>query len=176
MPHPFAMSLLCGSRDENIAEIVADWKRLTDRAPWRSLSDTDWVNHLAPLLSAIFDAGVCGGGSHKCRRRVIEAAMEHGEQRRAQGLAIDVLLDEHNELRNAVWRFLSRRAGRELSDEFLAEIVRFDAAGTFAAMGSLRGYYRLEIERERDWGCESDRIVADWEETSVTGDGTASPS
>jgi len=39
-------------------------------------------------------------------------------------------------------------------------------------MGGLRGYHRQEIERERDWAGEIDRIVSDWEQTSLTGDGS----
>jgi hypothetical protein len=105
------MSLLCEPRAENIAEIVIGWKRLTDREPWRSLPNSEWVDHFPPLLNA---------------------------------------------------------------DESLSEIVRFDAAATFAAMGSLRGYHRREIERERDWNGEVARIVADWEQTSLTDDEKAS--
>lgn len=160
-----AVTILCESRDENIAEIVAEWQRLTDREPWRSLSHSDWVDHLPPLLEAMLDAAVCGSGSHEGRGRVIDTAMQHGEHRRAHKLPIDVLLDEHSALRTAVWRFLSRRLGPETTKDSLAEIIRFDTAGTFAAMGSLYGYHRTEIERERDWSGESARLVGEWEQT-----------
>jgi len=66
----------------------------------------------------------------------------------------------------------SRTPGRARTDESLAEIIRFDAATTCTAMGGLRGYHRQEIERERDWAGEIDRIVSDWEQTSLTGDGS----
>jgi hypothetical protein len=168
------MSILCEPRAQNIAEIVAEWKRLTNREPWCSLPDSEWVDHLPPLLNAMFDATVCGRGSHDGRRRVIEAAMQHGEQRRSHGLPLDVLLEEHNELRTAVWQFLSRRGVGAQIDDSLGEIIRFDAAATFAAMGSLRGYHRREIERERNWEGEIAQIVVDWEQTSLTGDETAS--
>jgi len=161
------MSILCESRDENIAAIVARWKHLTDREPWRSLSPREWVDHLPPLLGAMLDAAVCGAGSHDGRRRVIEAAMQHGEHRRAAGLPVDVLFDEHSELRTAVWQFLTGHIDPDLTDDALEEIIRFDTAGTFAALGSLRGYHRREIERERDWPNEIARLVTQWEQTSL---------
>ncbi len=163
-----AVSILCESRAESIAEIVVEWQRLTDREPWNALSRNDWVDHLPPLLSALLDAGVCHPGSHEERRRVVEAATKHGEQRRAHDLPIDVLLEEHSALRTAVWHFLSHRLGRLAASGSLGEIIRFDAAATFAAMGSLRGYHRIEIERERDWASEIDQLVAEWEQMSDT--------
>ena len=78
MPRPYHMSILCDSKDENVGEIVAEWKRLTDREPWRSLPHSEWVDYLPVLLEAMLDASVCGTESHEGRRRVVEAAMHHG--------------------------------------------------------------------------------------------------
>jgi hypothetical protein len=117
----------------------------------------------------MLDAAVCTSASHESRRRVVEAGALHGTHRREQELTIDVLLDEHNALRNAVWHYLSRRLGDVRAGDALSEIVRFDATATFVVMASLRGYHRIEIERDRDWNREIDQIVSDWEETSLTG-------
>ena len=80
---------------------------------------------------------------------------------------MEMLFDEHTELRGAVWEFLTHRAGHELASEAIAEVVRFDAAGSFAALGSLRGYHRPELERKRDWASQITELVDDWEHTSL---------
>jgi hypothetical protein len=162
------VSILCEHLDANIAEIVAEWQRLTHRPPWTSLTESQWVDHLPPLLRAMIEAAACSPGSHDARRRVVEFALVHGEHRRALELPFDILFDEHSCLRNATWRLLTDRSGPNLNDSVVAEIVRIDAAVSFATMASLRGYHKSEIETTQDWNEVIDRLVDDWENVSLT--------
>ena len=164
----YAVPILCDSVDENVAEIVASWKQLTNRPPWTRLTPAQWVDHLPPLLRAMIDAVICGRGSHDARRRVVESGIIHGGHRRANDLTVEVILDEYYYLRNATWGFLQSRLGTRLDSEIVAEILRLDAAIVMATLSSLRGFHRIEVERTREWNQVIEDLVVDWENTSLT--------
>ena len=163
------MPILCESIDENVVEIVVEWKRLTNRPPWTNLTPSDWVDHLPPLLRAMIDAVICGTGSHEARVLVVQSGILHGAHRRASGLNVEVILDEYYFLRNATWKLLSGRLGTRLDYQIVAEILRLDAAIVMATLASLRGFHRIEVERTREWEQVIEDLVADWENTSLTG-------
>ena len=162
------MPILCDALEDNIAEIVEEWKRLTGKPPWATLTTSQWVDHLPPLLHAMIDGVVCGSGSHDARRKVVEAAIRHGSDRRAQGVPLDSIFEEYYQLRTATWHLLTTRAGAELGQGVVAEILRLDAAIGVATLASLRGYHRFEFEKTREWGQVIDDLVRDWEHTSLT--------
>jgi hypothetical protein len=163
-----AMPILCDALEDNIAEIVAEWKRLTSKPPWATLTSSQWVDHLPPLLHAMIDGVVCGNGSHDARRKVIESGIRHGSHRRALGVPLDTIFEEYYQLRTATWHLLTTRAGAELGPRVVAEILRLDAAIGVATLASLRGYHRLEFEKTREWDQVIDDLVKDWEHTSLT--------
>src|SRR5262245_32751701 len=152
--------MLCESLENNITSIVAEWKRLTDKPPWTSLTDSQRIDHLPPLLRAMIEGAVCGPGSHEARLHVVESAIKHGEQRRAVGFPLEAIFDEHSFLRMATWRFLTRETKSLSHSGIVAEIIRLDAAIGIATLASLRGFHRAEFERIRDWnGVISDLVT-----------------
>lgn len=162
------MPILCDALEDNIAEIVAEWKRLTSSPRWTALTPSQWVDHLPPLLSAMIDGVVCGNGSHQARRKVVEAAILHGAHRRSLDLPMDIIFDEYYHLRTATWHLLTTRAGSRLGSGIVAEILRLDAAIGVATLASLRGFHRLEVEQTRQWEQVISDLVNDWENTSLT--------
>jgi len=162
------MPILCDALEDNIAEIVGEWKRLTRKPPWTTLTASQWSDHLPPLLHAMIDGVVCGRGSPEARRKVVEAAIHHGAHRRALGLPMDTIFDEYYMLRTATWHLLTTRAGTKLGAGIVAEILRLDAAIGVATLASLRGYHRLEVEKTREWDQVISDLVNDWENTSLT--------
>jgi hypothetical protein len=161
------MPILCNDLDGNVAAIVAEWKAATNRPPWNALTESQWVDHLPPLLHAMIEGVLCAGGSHEARRSVIEQATIHGQHRRSSGLPLEIILDEAAELRAATWRFLTGRVDSVADSEVLAEIVRFDAAVTVATIASFAGFHRAEHERTRTWKETVDALVTDWEDASL---------
>ena len=162
------MPVLCDALEDNIAEIVGEWKRLTRKPPWSSLTTSQWVDHLPPLLHAMIDGVVCGTGSHDARRKVVASAIRHGSHRRALGVPLDTIFEEYYQLRTATWHLLTTRAGAELASGIVAEILRLDAAIGVATLASLSGYHRLEVEKTREWDQVIDDLVKEWEHTSLT--------
>ena len=122
------MSTLCDGLDSNISAIVAQWKQLTNRPPWTTLSESDWVDHLPPLLRAMIEGVVCHGGLHAARQRVVEQAILHGAHRRRHGLSLDNILEEQAQLRQATWRFLTEKAESVVNSAIVTEIIRLDSA------------------------------------------------
>jgi hypothetical protein len=163
------MSTLCDGLDSNIPAIVAQWKQLTNKPPWTTLSESDWVDHLPPLLRAMIEGVLCLGGSHPARERVVEQAILHGAHRRRHGLSIDNILEEQAQLRQATWRFLTDKTESVANSEIVTEIVRLDAAISVATLASLTGFHQMEIERTREWDEVVDKLVKNWEQTSLTG-------
>jgi len=162
------MPILCDALEDNIAEIVGEWKRLTTKPPWATLTTSQWANHLPPLLHAMIDGVVCGTGSHDARRRVVEWAIRHGSSRRTLGLPLETIFEEYYQLRTATWHLLTTRAGAKLASGVVGEILRLDAAIGVATLASLRGYHRLEVEKTREWDQVIDDLVREWEHTSLT--------
>jgi hypothetical protein len=162
------MPILCDALEDNIAEIVEEWKRLTSRPPWATLTPSQWVDHLPPLLHAMIDGVVCGSGSHEARRKVVQSAVRHGSHRRALGVPLDTIFEEYYQLRTATWHLLTTRAGAQLGQGIVGEILRLDAAIGIATLASLRGYHRPEVEKTREWKEVIDGLVEDWEQTSLT--------
>jgi hypothetical protein len=167
------MSTLCDGLDSNISAIVAQWKQLTNRPPWTTLSAADWVDHLPPLLRAMIEGVVCHGGSHEARQRVVEQAILHGAHRRRHGLSLDNILEEQAQLRQATWRFLTEKAESIVNSTIVTEIVRLDGAISVATIASLSGFHQAEIERTREWDEVIARLVENWEQTSLTGEASS---
>jgi hypothetical protein len=158
---------LCEKVPLSIDTIVSEWKRLTRRAPWTHLSESDWVDHLPPLLTAMIDGVVCGSGSHQARRRVVEQGILHGAHRRLAGLTIDDLYEETTHLRTATWHLLTAETSDEVGAEAFIEVIRFDAAIGVATLASFTGFRRSASGEEQDWAAVIDRLLERWEHASL---------
>jgi hypothetical protein len=158
---------LCEKVPLSIDTIVIEWKRLTRRAPWTNLSESDWVDHLPPLLTAMIDGVVCGSGSHEARRRVVEQGILHGAHRRVAGLTIDDVYEEATHLRTATWHLLTAETSDEFGSEAFIEVIRFDAAISVATLASFTGFHRSAMEEEQDWAAVIDRLLEHWEHASL---------
>jgi hypothetical protein len=162
------MPILCEDLEPNVSEIVTEWKRLTNRPPWSTLSHADWVDHLPPLLRAMIEGVVCNNGSHAARRQVVERAIIHGEHRRAHGLTVENILEEQSELRTATWSFLVRQVDSVATSGIVGEILRFDATISVATLASLTGFHRHEVEQTRPWEQVIAGLLENWEHTTLT--------
>jgi hypothetical protein len=158
---------LCEKVPFSIDAIVLQWKRLTKRAPWTNLSESAWVDHLPPLLTAMIEGVVCGSGSHEARRRVVEQGVLHGTHRRAAGLSVDDIYEEASHLRSATWHLLTAETRDEIGVDAFIEIIRFDAAISVATLASFTGFHRSAMGEEQDWAAIIDRLLANWEHASL---------
>jgi hypothetical protein len=159
--------ILCDGLDANISAIVDEWKRLTDRPPWNTLPESEWVNHLPPLLRAMIAGVICNHGSHEARRNVIEKALVHGAHRRAHGLTVEIILEEQAELRTATWHFLTGKVDSVATSGILGEILRLDAAVSVATLASITGFHRAEVERTGEWNDTVAKLLKNWERASL---------
>jgi hypothetical protein len=161
------VTTLCEKVPLSIDTIVMDWKRRTRHPPWTNLSESDWVDHLPPLLSAMIEGVVCGNGSQKSRRSVVEQGIQHGRHRYASGLSVDNILDEQAQLRSAMWRLLMTQTNNDIESDVFLEMVRFDVAIGVATLASVTGFHRSAAKQEQDWGSIIDRLLAEWEQATL---------
>ncbi len=140
-----------------VPAIVGCWSAKVDCAPWSRLTTAQRVDHLPRYLEALFDwlRTAHRGSSY----RFLEAAAEHGQQRRLQGLSYDVVMEESAYLRRAIWE-----CGGPNPDE-IGEMIALDSALTVGLMASLRGYARGELSGERGWRDALEDLATDWTES-----------
>jgi hypothetical protein len=160
------MTTLCEKVPLRIDSIVMEWQRRTRRPPWTKLSQTDWVDYVPPLLSAMIEGVVCGNGSHEARRRVIEQAIIHGAHRHAGGLSVENLLDEQSQLQSAIWELLIGESPSDIESETFLEIIRFDVAIGVSTLASVTGFHR-SAANEKDWSSVIDLLLAQWEHATL---------
>ncbi|HEY4303536.1 MAG TPA: hypothetical protein VGM82_03670 [Gemmatimonadaceae bacterium] len=127
-----------------------------DRPPWSALSHADRVDHLPPLLRKLIDWAFCSPTEQTQARAFIDAASEHGVQRRALDLEYDVIMEESAVLRRAIWEVAAP------SFEERANMIKIDSALTVGLMASLRGYAKPELTRDGKWETSLTRIAGEW--------------
>ncbi|HEY9225389.1 MAG TPA: hypothetical protein VIP11_02000 [Gemmatimonadaceae bacterium] len=161
------MAVLCNDLSGNVAAIVSDWKRLTNKPPWSTMPERDWVDYLPPLLTAMINGVICQAGSHDARRTVVERGTIHGEHRRAHGFSVEDMFEEAALLRRATWNFLTNKVESVTESGIVGEILRLDAAISVATLAGMAGFHKVELERANRWDSIVDRLLAHWEETSL---------
>jgi hypothetical protein len=142
-----------------VTEVLTEWDRLVREEPWFSLPPENRRGELPDVIAAIAAATLCYPDRLDAHRSQVEAAALHGERRRAQGLPEHVIPSELHLLRQALWRYLTRRHGS--SDRTTSAILRIDRGITVATNAAMWGYYRDEIEGMGKWEEGMDRIAAE---------------
>lgn len=142
------MKEICEDLKSNARKLVEKWDRKTRGEPWASLPKDYRVDHLPDVLSGLVEASLCRPLDEEAHSENLWAAVNHGSQRRKQGVAEHVLFREYHLLREVIWRYLRKQDYPDL----LQAITRIDAAISLALMGSLRGFYRAELEEAGQWG------------------------
>ncbi len=134
---------------------MAEWERLCCDAPWDALPENHRVDALPGVLAAAIDAA-SKSSERSCRTAVVDAAIKHGQDRRAQGFELQVLFTEFYFLREAIWRTL-----RKITDAASAydAVLPIDHALTVATRATVAGYHRQEFEEQGRWADKVDALT-----------------
>ena len=137
------MKQICESIKNEADRILELWEEIARQDPWLDLPRKHRIDGLPEVVVGIAEASLCDPFDRESHRRKIVAAMEHGRERRKQGLEDALIFTEYHLLRQAMWRFIrdgfDPRRGVEA-------ITRIDTAITLATIASLRGYHAQELE------------------------------
>jgi hypothetical protein len=150
--------LLCDDIRQNVDEVIREWERLVASQPWFSLPRTHRVDNLPDVVVGLAEASLCIPADHHAHRGQIDAAVQHGEHRREQGIPESMIFTEFHLLRQAIWNYLVGTFGA--SQATVAGIMRIDMAMTVVTNASMWGYHRPEIEALGKWEEGIARIVA----------------
>lgn len=148
-------SSLCELLMKRAGEIMAEWERLCCDAPWNALPENHRVDALPGVLAAAIDAA-SRTDERGCRMAVVDAAIKHGQDRRAQGFELQVLFTEFYFLREAIWRTL-----REITeaDSAYETVLPIDHALTVATRATVAGFHRQEFESQGRWAEKVDALA-----------------
>lgn len=152
------MNEICEDIKGNVPEVLLEWERRVREQPWYSLPADRRVANLPDVIVGMVEATLCSPADERAHRRTIEAAAEHGEHRRRQGIPEHLILTEYHLLRQAIWYYLVGKFGS--SARTTEAIMRIDTATTIAANASMWGYHREEIEALGKWDEGIERIVS----------------
>ena len=141
-----------------VPKIVNRWQQLTDRAPWNTLSEEEWIDHLPPLLMELLSSDDDWNS-----RELIQQAVTHGSDRREQLFPPDAILEEYHLLRFAIWEAMSADAA---AGEMLAPILAVDNRISATTLASLHALYRAE-PAGAPWSDMVDELVARWEDRGL---------
>ena len=137
------MSVTCDDVKAHLAEVLVEWHTVTGDQPWLSMPPENRVDHMPQLIRDLSDAALGTPVDLEARLRTLDAAVKHGEERRAHGFSDGLLLAEYILLREALWRYIRRAAPLE---EAGPAIMRIDSAITLASRAALYGYHARELE------------------------------
>lgn len=145
---------------EDAEAILAAWRAITRKEPWLSLPEGADLNHLPEAIGALVDAALLDPCTEEDIRCLVESAATHGEQRRKDGFAEPVLLQEHHLLRCAL--------GNYVEDLCRGSLVAFEARArlditiTLAATASLLGYHHAEVDARGEWPEAMEQLAREW--------------
>lgn len=152
------MEIICEDIKGNVSEVLAEWEQLVREEPWYSLPAEHRIDSLPDVIVGLAEASLCSPQDRESHRQKIDAALEHGAHRRGQGIPEHLILTEYHLLRQAIWRYVTRRFGS--SDRTTQAIMRIDTAISVASNASMWGYHRPEIEALGKWEEGMERIVS----------------
>jgi hypothetical protein len=151
------MRAICEDIKSNVPEVMAEWERRVKSQPWFILPREERAGTLAALVAELAESALCSPPDVEAHRRAVDAAAEHGEHRRRQGIPDATLFTEYHLLRQAIWSYL---AAKHPPSAYLVDAIsRIDTAITTATNASMWGYNREEIEALGKWEEGLDRIT-----------------
>lgn len=140
-------SSLCDLLKTQTGEILEEWEKLCCAAPWDALPESHRLDALPGVLAAAIEAAAMDD-ARNCRTAVVDAAIKHGQDRRAQGFELQVLFTEFYFLREAIWRTLRKIAD---APSAYAVVLPIDHALTVATRATIAGFHRQEFEEQGRW-------------------------
>ena len=124
----------------SIGTLLRDWAGTTGS---QGSTGAGRAKELDVLCSAVLDLAGCGDDAVAEAERACErAAMEHGRGLRAGSLSEQLVFEECDLIRRAIWHYVQRQAA---DDDRAAEAIgHVDAAITLATVSALRGFHQEE--------------------------------
>lgn len=153
------MRKVCEHLRAHIPDVVAEWESAVRQEPWFSLPQNHRIDNLPGVVVGLVEASLCDPGDEAQHRRQIQAAVEHGETRRAQGIPDHLILTEFHLLRQALWRYMLRELDERPA--VTQAILRIDTSISVASNASMWGYHRAEIEGLGKWEAGMERLVTE---------------
>jgi len=129
-------------------EIMDEWNRNTDELPWSALEAADRQNNLAGVITRVIDCAMSPAARDIRVTALVDAACNHGEARRKQGLDVQSLFTEYFVVRTATWRQLRTLAEGQIAYNAIFVI---DGLLSIASRGTVLGYHRAEMEANGLW-------------------------
>lgn len=151
------MKEICEDIKGHVPDVLLEWERRVREQPWYSLPAGHRAANLPEVIVGMVEATLCSPADEQAHRQTIEAAAEHGEQRRRQGIPEHLILTEYHLLRQAIWYYLVGKFGS--SARTTEAIMRIDTATTLATNASMWGYHREEIEALDKWEEGIERMI-----------------
>ncbi|MGI8509386.1 MAG: hypothetical protein ACR2MQ_08680 [Gemmatimonadaceae bacterium] len=140
-------SSLCEVLKTRTSDILGEWEQLCSAAPWDALPESHRLDALPGVLAAAIEAA-SKTDARNCRTAVVDAAIKHGQDRRAQGFELQVLFTEFYFLREAIWRTLRKIADAANAYE---AVLPIDHALSVATRATVAGFHRREFEEQGRW-------------------------
>jgi len=152
------MNEICEDIKRHVPDVLLEWERRVREQPWYSLPAGHRIANLPDVIVGLVEASLCSPADEEAHRRKVEAAAEHGEHRRRQGIPEHLILTEYHLLRSAIWYYLVGKFGS--SARTTEAIMRIDTAITLATNASMWGYHREEIEAMGKWEEGVERMIS----------------
>jgi hypothetical protein len=143
------MKAICEDIKSHVSEVLVEWEQRVRDEPWYSLPPGHRIDSLPDVIVGLVEASLCQPADKASHRQKVEAAAEHGQHRRKQGIPEHLILTEYHLLRQALWYYLTRKFGS--SDRTTEAIMRIDMAITLATNASMWGYHQQEIQALGKW-------------------------
>lgn len=138
-----------------IPEIMADWDRNTDELPWTGLKTGERQNNLVSVITRVIDCAMSSASRAERVNALIQAAANHGQSRRAQGVEVEVLFAEYDKLRVATWKKLRELVPAPTSYDAIFVI---DGLLSIASRATALGYHREEMVASGLWAKQIEEL------------------
>lgn len=132
-----------------VEEILLGWNRSVDELPWTQLQKSERQNDLGSVITRVIDCAMSASGRDQRVTALVDAACNHGEARRKQGvLDVDSIFSEYDKLRACVWKSLKQLVSPPTSFDAIFVI---DGLMSVATRGTVLGFHRQEMEANGVW-------------------------
>lgn len=125
-----------------IPGIMADWDRNTEELPWSGLKAGERQNNLVSVITRVIDCAMSSASRTERVNALIQAAANHGQSRRTQGVEVEVLFAEYDKLRVATWQKLRELVPAPTSYDAIFVI---DGLLSIGSRATALGYHRDEM-------------------------------
>ena len=127
----------------SVDEVIGRWITLQIHEPWVQLPLPDVVDHLPAVIIGLVRASLSDPTNLDRHREKVQAAAEHGRQRRRTGFDAEVIFQEYYGIRNALWSIIRPRYPDTRASEAM---LRMDTAISVALRASLIGFHEEELK------------------------------